>query len=173
MTGLTASGAVDARGHEHGLDLIVLATGFDASNYLGSFTVKGLNGIELHEQWNGEPQALLGLMTPNFPNFFMLYGPNTNSVPLVSFYQAQARFAAPGDRQARPHRPPRGPRLRAPDRPLQQMAAEAPGAHSVGRDAQLLPGPDRPDRLAMAFQRQLLHRRHPCGSPHRPQLPVT
>jgi hypothetical protein len=33
-------------------------------------------------------------MVPGFPNFFMMYGPNTNSVPLVSFYEAQARFAA-------------------------------------------------------------------------------
>jgi hypothetical protein len=34
------------------------------------------------------------MMAPGFPNFFMMYGPNTNSVPLVSFYQAQAGFAA-------------------------------------------------------------------------------
>jgi hypothetical protein len=34
------------------------------------------------------------MMVPGFPNFFIMYGPNTNSVPLVSFYQAQARFAA-------------------------------------------------------------------------------
>jgi cation diffusion facilitator CzcD-associated flavoprotein CzcO len=94
VTGLAASGVVDAAGAEHELDVIVLATGFDAANYLGSFTVTGRDGVELHEQWNGEPQALLGLMAPNFPNFFMLYGPNTNSVPLVSFYEAQARFAA-------------------------------------------------------------------------------
>ena len=33
-------------------------------------------------------------MVPGFPNFFMMYGPNTNSAPLVSFYEAQARFAA-------------------------------------------------------------------------------
>jgi cation diffusion facilitator CzcD-associated flavoprotein CzcO len=94
VTGLTPSGAVDATGEEHELDVIVLATGFDAANYLGSFSVSGVDGADLHEQWNGEPQALLGLMTPGFPNFFMLYGPNTNSVPLISFYEAQARFAA-------------------------------------------------------------------------------
>jgi hypothetical protein len=31
---------------------------------------------------------------PGFPNFFIMYGPNTNSLPLVTFYEAQARFAA-------------------------------------------------------------------------------
>jgi cation diffusion facilitator CzcD-associated flavoprotein CzcO len=94
VKGLTVAGAIDANGDEHEFDVIVLATGFDAANYLGNFTVTGRGGIELHEQWAGEPQALLGLMVPGFPNFFMMYGPNTNSAPLVAFYEAQARFAA-------------------------------------------------------------------------------
>jgi cation diffusion facilitator CzcD-associated flavoprotein CzcO len=94
VKGLTASGAIDANGDQHEFDVIVLATGFDAANYLGSFTVTGPGGVDLHEQWAGEPQAFLGLMVPGFPNFFMLYGPNTNSAPLVCFYEAQARFAA-------------------------------------------------------------------------------
>jgi cyclohexanone monooxygenase len=34
------------------------------------------------------------MMVPGFPNFFIMYGPNTNSVPLVSFFEAQAGFAA-------------------------------------------------------------------------------
>jgi hypothetical protein len=33
-------------------------------------------------------------MVPGFPNFFMMYGPNTNSSPTVSFFEAQAGFAA-------------------------------------------------------------------------------
>jgi cation diffusion facilitator CzcD-associated flavoprotein CzcO len=94
VTKLTPKGAVDASGAEHELDMIVYATGFDAANYLGGFSVKGENGVDLHGTWAGEPEALLGLMVPGFPNFFMMYGPNTNSVPLVSFYEAQADFAA-------------------------------------------------------------------------------
>ena len=94
VKGLISSGAIDANGDQHDFDVIVLATGFDAANYLGNFKVTGVSGIELHEQWAGEPQAFLGLMVPGFPNFFMMYGPNTNSAPLVSFYEAQARFAA-------------------------------------------------------------------------------
>ncbi|MGH3276327.1 MAG: hypothetical protein ACRDNZ_18620, partial [Streptosporangiaceae bacterium] len=94
VKGLTASGVIDANGDEHDFDAIVLATGFDAANYLGSFTVTGMGGVELHEHWAGEPQALLGLMVPGFPNFFMMYGPNTNGIPLVAFYEAQARCAA-------------------------------------------------------------------------------
>lgn len=91
---LTTNGVRDSEGQDHDLDVVVLATGFDASNYLGNLEVVGPGGVELHDRWQGEPEALLGAMVPGFPNLFMMYGPNTNSVPLVSFYEAQARFAA-------------------------------------------------------------------------------
>jgi cation diffusion facilitator CzcD-associated flavoprotein CzcO len=104
VKGLTACGAIDANGTEHELDVIILATGFDAANYLGNYTVTGAGGADLHEHWGGEPQAFLGLMVPGFPNFFMMYGPNTNSIPLVSFYEAQARFAARAIRRLSQHR---------------------------------------------------------------------
>ncbi len=94
VTQLTATGVEDAAGEKHDFDIVVLATGFDAANYLSTFTVKGEDGKDLHEAWGGEPEAFLGLMVPGFPNFFMMYGPNTNAVPLVSFYQAQAAFIA-------------------------------------------------------------------------------
>jgi cyclohexanone monooxygenase len=94
VKGLTWTGAVDANGDEHNLDIIVMATGFDAANYLGNYQVHGQRGAELHSTWKGEPEAFLGMMVPGFPNFFIMYGPNTNSVPLVSFYEAQASFAA-------------------------------------------------------------------------------
>lgn len=94
VKGLTKTGAVDANGDEHDLDIIVLATGFDAANYLGNYRVHGRGGAELHDEWRGEPEAFLGMMVPKFPNFFIMYGPNTNSIPLVSFYEAQADFTA-------------------------------------------------------------------------------
>lgn len=91
---LSEAGIIDGSGEEHELDVVVYATGFDAANYLGGMTIRGRNGKDLHEFWEGEPSALLGMMVPEFPNFFMLYGPNTNSIPLVSFYEAQAEFVA-------------------------------------------------------------------------------
>jgi hypothetical protein len=94
VKGLTRTGAIDAKGDEHDLDIIVLATGFDAANYLGNYRVSGENGLDLHAQWEGEPEAFLGMMVPGFPNFFIMYGPNTNAIPLVSFYEAQANFAS-------------------------------------------------------------------------------
>jgi cation diffusion facilitator CzcD-associated flavoprotein CzcO len=94
VKGLTRTGAVDANGDEHNFDIIVMATGFDAANYLGNYRVHGHGGTELHSTWNGEPEAFLGMMVPGFPNFFIMYGPNTNAAPLVHFYEAQASFAA-------------------------------------------------------------------------------
>ncbi len=94
VKGLSATGVVDENGDRHDLDVVVLATGFDAANYLANLKVTGLDGRQLHEVWDGAPRAFLGMMVPGFPNFFMMYGPNTNSVPLISFYEAQARFAA-------------------------------------------------------------------------------
>ncbi len=94
VKGLTPTGVVDANGDEHDVDIIIFATGFDAARYLSSFAVTGQSGADLQEVWAGEPEALRGLMVPGFPNFFMMYGPNTNAVPLVSFYEAQASFAA-------------------------------------------------------------------------------
>jgi 4-hydroxyacetophenone monooxygenase len=42
--------------------------------------IVGRGGADLHEQWNGNARAYLGLVAPNFPNFFFMYGPNTNIV---------------------------------------------------------------------------------------------
>lgn len=91
---LTEKGVIDANGDVHDFDMIVLATGFDAANYLGNYKVYGDGGLELHDLWKGEPEAFLGMMVPGFANFFMMYGPNTNSIPLVHFYEAQAAFAS-------------------------------------------------------------------------------
>ena len=93
VKGLSATGVIDENGDRHDLDVVVLATGFHASDYLANLKVTGLGGRDLHEVWAGDPRAFLGMMVPGFPNFFMMYGPNTNSSPLVSFYEAQARFA--------------------------------------------------------------------------------
>ncbi len=42
--------------------------------------VVGRDGVELHERWNGDARAYLGMTVPGFPNFFIIYGPNTNIV---------------------------------------------------------------------------------------------
>ena len=94
VKGLSATGVIDENGDRHDLDVVVLATGFHATDYLAKLKVTGLGGRDLHETWAGNARAFLGVMVPGFPNFFIMYGPNTNSSPTVTFFEAQARFAA-------------------------------------------------------------------------------
>ena len=93
-TEFTETGLRDANGVERDFDIVVFATGFDAANYLGEIEVRGRDGLELHDYWNGEPSAMLGIMVPGFPNFFMGFGPNTNSIPAPIFFETEAGFVA-------------------------------------------------------------------------------
>ncbi|WP_418060740.1 flavin-containing monooxygenase [Pimelobacter simplex] len=92
VVGMTPEGVVDSSGEEHPADLVILATGFQTSNYLARLGVVGRYGRSIHDVWAGEPQAFCGVTVPGFPNFFMLYGPNTNFYALVHGFEQQARF---------------------------------------------------------------------------------
>jgi cation diffusion facilitator CzcD-associated flavoprotein CzcO len=91
---LTADSVVDATGNAHIVDMVVMATGFTASQFLKSVEVRGANGLSLHDFWQDEPRAYIGVMVPHFPNFFIMYGPNTNSTgALITMFEAEAAFA--------------------------------------------------------------------------------
>jgi cation diffusion facilitator CzcD-associated flavoprotein CzcO len=75
---LSAAGVVDADGTFRAADAVILATGFQATNYLGQIEVTGPAGRSLHQDWGASPAAFLGMTVPGYPNFFILYGPNTN-----------------------------------------------------------------------------------------------
>ncbi len=77
---IEADAVVTSDGQRHPADVLIYGTGFHASDFLRSFKVKGLDGQDLHERWQGDARAYLGMMVPGFPNFFMIYGPNTNIV---------------------------------------------------------------------------------------------
>jgi len=92
VASVTASGIVDTHGVEHPADVLVMATGFQPTNYLATLEIVGRDGVSLKEFWHGEPTAFLGLTVPGFPNFYMLYGPNTNGGEIVSHLERQAEF---------------------------------------------------------------------------------
>ena len=93
VTAVTPTGIVDADGVERAADVIVMATGFQPTNYLARLRVVGRGGQTLQEHWAGEPRAYLGITVSGFPNFFMLYGPGTNGGDIVSMLEAQADYA--------------------------------------------------------------------------------
>ena len=67
-----------ADGQQHELDVIIYATGFETTGWQWSMHVQGLAGASLNERWADNPQAYLGTTVTDFPNLFVLYGPNTN-----------------------------------------------------------------------------------------------
>lgn len=81
-------------GSELDVDVVLCATGYAAADYLGQIDVRGEGGVTLREAWSDGAHAYLGMAVPRFPNFFMLYGPNTNvgSNSVIFMLEAQARY---------------------------------------------------------------------------------
>jgi 4-hydroxyacetophenone monooxygenase len=92
---ITPKGVVTADGVEHEAEVLIYGTGFQASNFLSFCKVTGKGGRELHDVWGGDARAYLGITTPGFPNFFMIYGPNTNIVvngSIIFFSESAVRY---------------------------------------------------------------------------------
>jgi 4-hydroxyacetophenone monooxygenase len=95
---ITATGLRTSDGTQHEFDILVYATGFKASEYLWPMTIIGRDGASIDKLWQKDgARAYLGTMLPGFPNFFMLYGPNTNpfgtGLGVVDSVEMTTRFA--------------------------------------------------------------------------------
>lgn len=75
---IVADGIETADGRLHQVDAIICGTGFAATDFLAPMRVTGRDGLDLNTAWRQGAQAYLGITVSGFPNFFMLYGPNTN-----------------------------------------------------------------------------------------------
>ena len=68
--------AEDASTHE--VDVVILATGFEAGKLLAPMVVRGRSGVPLSEVWgDDDPRAYLGITVPDHPNLFCMLGPGT------------------------------------------------------------------------------------------------
>ena len=65
-------------GTVHEVDVIIYGTGFAATEFLAPMQITGVDGADLHARWKGGARAFLGMCVPDFPNLFVVYGPNTN-----------------------------------------------------------------------------------------------
>lgn len=63
---------------EHRLDVVILATGFRATEIPIAQRIYDSEGRTLAQAWAGSPRAYLGASVPRFPSLYLLYGPNTN-----------------------------------------------------------------------------------------------
>jgi len=92
---ITPTGVRTVDGAEHELDVLIYGTGFTASQFLTPMKVVGNGGVDLHERWGGDARAYLGLTVPEFPNLFLLYGPNTNIVingSIIYFSECEVHY---------------------------------------------------------------------------------
>ncbi len=94
---VTEAGIELSDGTRHDVDLIVLATGFRANDFLWPMQVQGRDGLRAEDLWAKDgARAYLGSMLPGFPNFFMVYGPNTNQLAglqIAAMEEVITRFA--------------------------------------------------------------------------------
>ena len=72
-----AHSIVTEDGKEHEIDTLICATGFHVTDSRLPQFVYGRGGQSLGDKWLAGPNAYLGTTIANFPNLFLLIGPNT------------------------------------------------------------------------------------------------
>ncbi len=82
-------------GKLHELDVVVLATGFHAHDFMRPMNLTGRNGRTLDDAWGDTPRAYRSISMPDFPNFFMIVGPHSpiGNFSLIEISELQVDFA--------------------------------------------------------------------------------
>lgn len=96
---VTARGIRTQDGVERPFDLIALGTGFETAEYFWPTEYTGRNGARLEQMWEKDgARAYLGITMPDFPNFFIFYGPNGSprSGGFYSWAEVWARYVVGG-----------------------------------------------------------------------------
>lgn len=89
---ITPSGILTSTGREIALDVIVFATGFNATDMHFSHRIVGRGRETLEDVWAGSPQAHKNSTVPGFPNLFLLLGLNTGYSSMVFMIEAQLNY---------------------------------------------------------------------------------
>ena len=95
VTEIRTNGFVTQDREFHPADVLIFGTGFTPTRYLTPLKITGLAGTDLNHVWKNGAEAYLGVTVAGFPNFFMMYGPNTNIAgSIVYMLESQARYIA-------------------------------------------------------------------------------
>jgi cation diffusion facilitator CzcD-associated flavoprotein CzcO len=91
---VTSDAVVTRDGRSHPAEVMILATGFESTSFLVPMKIVGRDGRSLADVWKDGAEAYLGLTVPGFPNFFMMYGPNTNlgHNSIIFMIECQTRY---------------------------------------------------------------------------------
>ena len=81
---VNSDGIVTADARARDFDLIALATGFKAHNYMRPMDLTGRDGITIDDAWQNGPRGYRMTALSGFPNLFSILGPNSpvGSLPL-------------------------------------------------------------------------------------------
>jgi len=106
ITHFTEKGIVTSDGTKHELDVVICATGFEAVD--GNYTripIRGRTGETLKQRWAEGPSSYLGVSVPNYPNLFMILGPNGPFTNLPPSIETQVEFISNLVEHANKHAP--------------------------------------------------------------------
>ena len=92
---VTETGVVLRDGRAVELDVLIFGTGFRTREFVAPMRISGRGPRTLEEVWDGVPHAWHGLSVPEFPNMFLIYGPNTfgGSGSAIYMIESQIRHA--------------------------------------------------------------------------------
>lgn len=74
---ITDKGVVTRDGTLHELDVLVLSTGFKPFNFMRPMNLIGREALHIDDAWREKIKVYRSMMLPNYPNFFLMLGPNT------------------------------------------------------------------------------------------------
>src|SRR3954452_8686714 len=91
---IVPEGVVTADGVTHELDVLILATGFEAHNYMRPIAITGEDGLTLGQAWAGGPHGYRTVALTGFPNLFMLMGPHSplNTIAIHESAELQSDY---------------------------------------------------------------------------------
>ncbi len=93
IEGITSAGLI-TKEKTHEVDVIVYATGFKTNPFLMNLDITGKGNLSIHTHWKDGPKNYLGMTVDQFPNMFLMYGPNTNlgHNSIILMAEAQAKY---------------------------------------------------------------------------------
>jgi cation diffusion facilitator CzcD-associated flavoprotein CzcO len=74
---ITPTGVKTKDGRDHELDVLILSTGFNPTAFMRPMNMTGRDGLKIDNAWENKIHTYRSLFLPNFPNFFLMLGPNT------------------------------------------------------------------------------------------------
>lgn len=93
---VTPTGLVDTAGDERDFDVVILATGFHTDRLLYPMDIRGRSGRTTREVWGDhDARAYLGVTIPDFPNLYVMTGPNTalgHGGSFITMLECQIRY---------------------------------------------------------------------------------